>query len=163
MQNQYDAPRESDTDRRAVDHGFVTRKRAYLAAIFCGAAALLLAWAAASRHPGLSVPPAVAYLGGWVFAVGALRCIHIALRPESPGDSFAALVMAGMVGIGGWIAWGSGERLCRSGVAPNPLGVTSGAGCRVPFGIGAAIALLMMLYAIARWVRLRRRQQGAVQ
>lgn len=126
-------------------------------ALICTAIAGLLTWAAATGHPGLEVPPAVAYVAAGVHALAALRLIQLAIRPESPGDGFGALIIGGLAGVGGWIAFGAGERICTAGVSGLAIGESVGLGCRVPFGIGAVLAGAIALYAGWRWARGLRR------
>lgn len=126
------------------------------AAAACALVAVLLAWAAIARNPALDVPPAIGAVASWVFMTGAVRLVQLARRPESPGDGFAVLLMAGLAAIGLWIALWPGEQVCEVGGGSGATSTATGLQCRVPFGIGALIVLLMAFHAGQRWLRRRR-------
>lgn len=113
-------------------------------------AAGLLSWAAISQQPNLNVPTPVALIGAAAFAVAGLRIIQMILRPDSTGAGLAA-VIAGLLGlIGVWISVGPGERICSTGWMLAGSQAT-GAQCRVPFGIGSVVALMIAIYAAREW------------
>ncbi len=72
------------------------------------------------------------------------------LAPGSTGDGFAAVLLASLAGIGGWIAVTPGPSVCTFGSALRAITPLAGLACRVPFGIGAILAMLMAGYAAYR-------------
>lgn len=119
-------------------------------------ASALLAWAAATRAPGLRVPPAVAVLAAGVAALAAWRLGQLYRGRAGAGDGLATLLLTGMAALALWIAAGPGPRSCGVGGGGRPLAGASGLACRLPFGIGGLLLALTALYALRRWVRARR-------
>jgi len=68
---------------------------------------------------------------------------------------------AAATAIEGWIAFGNGPRVCTQGVNDWITTQGSGLGCRVPFGIGAAITVSLAAYSAMRWARAWRAGQGS--
>jgi hypothetical protein len=132
-----------------------------LGSLGCAAIAALLLWAAITDSQSLNVPPAIAYVAAWVFGTGAARLLQLVHDPNSPGDAFAVLICAGMATIGLWIAVGSGARECTGGIAYGTAVQTTGAGCRIPFGIGGLMAASFSVYAAFRWFARRSSRNAA--
>lgn len=126
------------------------------AAVALLALAALLAWAAATEAPALRVPAVVAYAVAWCLGLGALRALQLSLVPGSAGDGLAALLLAGLAGVGAWIALGPGTRACAVGPSLRATTPLTGLACRVPFGFGALLTALLAAYAAQRWWRARR-------
>jgi hypothetical protein len=134
-----------------------TNRRAQLAAALgCGAASVLLTWAAATGAPGLHVPPAIAVLVAGVLAVAGWRLGQLYRGAGGAGDGSAVLILAGMAALAFWIAAGSGSRSCGIGIGARALSGAAGLGCRIPFGVGGLIVAVAALYALRRWARTRR-------
>ncbi len=132
-----------------------------LGALSCAAVAALLLWAAVTDSQSLNVPPAIAYVAAWVFGAGAGRLLQLAHDPKSPGDAFAVLICAGMATIAFWIAVGSGARECTGGIAYGTAAQTTGAACRIPFGIGGLLVASFAVYAAFRWFARRSSRKAA--
>lgn len=130
------------------------------AAIGSLAVAALLAWAAATHAPALRVPPTIALVLAGVLVAAAWRLVELHRRTADSGDGAAALIFAGTAIVALWIALGSGARACRVGVAGPAFAPASGLACRIPFGIGGVLAVLMALFALGRWWRSRRTGGG---
>ena len=128
-----------------------TSRSKVLGSLSCAAVAALLLWAAITDSQSLNVPPAIAYAAAWVFGTGAVRLLQLAHDPKSAGDAFAALFCAGMAAIALWIAVGSGARACTGGIGYGTTAQATGAGCRIPFGIGGLFAASLSVYAAIRW------------
>jgi hypothetical protein len=94
-------------------------------------------------------------LVGVVVVLVAGRLVQLYRNPESPGDGFAALALIALAGIGAWIALSPEPQSCVVGVEGAEIGQTSGASCRVPFGVGAIITTGIAVYAATRWIRRR--------
>jgi hypothetical protein len=109
----------------------------------------------------MHVPPAIAYCIALIFAVVAFRLVQLRANAQSPGDGFAFIVFAAATAIEGWIAFGNGPRVCAQGMNDWISTQGSGLGCRVPFGIGAAITVSLAAYSAMRWARAWRAGQGS--
>jgi hypothetical protein len=139
----------ADTNR-----GFV------LGAALCIVSATFITWAAATNSPSMHVPPAIAYCIALIFAAVAFRLVQLRANAQSAGDGFAFIVFAAATAVEGWIAFGHGPRVCAQS-ANNWISTQSGGlGCRVPFGIGAAICASLAVYCVVRLARARRAGQG---
>lgn len=127
------------------------------AALLCLGIGAFLLWVTATADPALRVPRPIAYLAASLFLVAAFRLLQLHFRPRSQGNGFAALIATGFAVIGGWIAVGSGTRVCGVGSGVAVPGTAEGLACRAPFGIGALLAAGIAFYAALRWVRASRR------
>jgi hypothetical protein len=70
------------------------------------------------------------------------------------------LMLAGFAAIGTWIAAGPGPRVCTVGQGGRAGVEVAGLACRVPFGVGAVLVILLALYASQRWLAARRGAGG---
>ena len=117
---------------------------------------LFIGWAAVTDPSSFRAPPAVGFLLAAVFGLTAARLIQMRLHPLSGGDGLVALILVSLAGIGGWIAFGPGARVCTSSLSGFSPAPAQGLGCRIPFGIGAVITGTMALYCVWRSLRGRR-------
>ena len=121
--------------------------------------ALFMFMLGATDAPGLKVPPAIAYLVGLVLLMAA-AALASRLAGNAPlNNLFAMLVLLGFAGVGGWIALGDGARECtaRMGAVSTESGgrsvAVSSSTCRVVFGSGAVLCLVMAGVVPALWWR----------
>lgn len=121
-------------------------------------ASLYLVWQAAAKASPSSAPPLIILLVVAMFALAGARLLQLRRNPASPGDGFAALLFTAFAVIGGWIALSPEAQGCTVGFGGTSIGETAGAGCRVPFGIGAIITGAVAVYAGARWAKRRTRR-----
>ena len=124
-------------------------------AIVCVGISAVLVFAGATRDTRLNVPPTIAYVTAFVFTMAALRLLQLGVRPRSEGNGFAALILAGLAMIGGWIAIGPGVRVCTGGVSAGGMMVSEGLACRIPFGLGAVVTSVLAVWVGGRWLRAR--------
>lgn len=120
----------------------------------CVGISAVLVFAGATRDTRLNVPPTIAYVAAFVFAMAAVRLLQLGMRPGSEGNGFAALILGGLATIGGWIAVGPGVRVCTAGTSTG-LTVSDGLACRIPFGLGAAVTGALSVWAAWRWLQTR--------
>lgn len=117
--------------------------------------------------PGLRVPPAIAYLIGFVLLMAAAALASRLAGSVGLNHFFALLVLFGFAGVGGWIALGDSARSCTSsiGTAASESGgrsvAVSPSTCRVMFGSGAVLCLVMAGVATALWWRARPTNRSA--
>ena len=127
----------SPTKKRVVGAGFV--------ALGVGEAALMY-----SRPETLRVPAWVGYAACVCFVLtGAAVALHANLSRRAYGWLITALLII-MTSIPVWIAFGAGDRSCRSNL---PL-LTGATGCRVVFGSSAVVMVGVVLIAITHTRRL---------
>ena len=127
----------SPTKKRIMGTGFV--------ALGVGEAALMYA-----RPETLRVPAWVGYAACVCFALtGAAVALHGSLTRRAYGWLITALLVT-MTSIPVWIAFGDGDRSCRSNL---PL-LTGATGCRVVFGFSAVVMVGVVLIAITHTRRL---------
>ena len=109
--------------------------------------------------PGLNVPPSIAYLLAFVLLMAAAALASGMAGSLRLNHLFAMLVLLGFAGVGGWIALGEGARSCTTqlGVASSGSvgrsAAVSSSTCRVAFGAGAVLCLVMAGVATALWRR----------
>jgi hypothetical protein len=115
--------------------------------------AVVLAWAAWTRHPGLHVPPSIAYVVATIFLAGAAMFVLKAVGYGDRLEPLVLVVLGGFTVTSGWIALYGRSASCRaSGPAFLPL-----PSCRVGFGVGALFTGLMAMAVIVTWRRRLRR------
>ena len=115
----------------------------------CGLAAAAAMYAQPER---LRVPFWLGLIACLCFVLtGAAVAFHGAMPARLRGW-FVVALLAMMTAIPAWIAFGPGARACRS----NFPYLFSGLGCRVAFGIGVLVLLLMLGIALVRAWRGRR-------
>ena len=107
-------------------------------------------------------PRAVVGLGGVAFLAGAGAPYAAHLGPNSIASRVVgAVVFASLTAIAHWIAFGPGPRHFSGGVSVGGLGVTGLAtgevAGRVAFGFGALLLDAVIVTAVVRWWRARRR------
>jgi hypothetical protein len=115
--------------------------------------AVMLAWAGWTRHPGLHVPPGIAYVVSIVFVAGAAMFVLRALGHGDRLEPLVLLVLVGFTAISGWIALYGRSGSCQSS-GPFFLPVPS---CRVGFGASAVFTGMMAMAVIVTWRRRLRR------
>jgi hypothetical protein len=106
------------------------------------AGAIGISYAGFTRAPGLHAPPWIAYVLALIFLVTAARVFEMTSGRAGTGDWFALVFFGAGAVVEWWIAFGADQRWCSS--SPGFLGGT--AGCRVPFGIAAAISTALAVY-----------------
>jgi hypothetical protein len=106
------------------------------------AGAIGISYAGFTRAPGLHAPPWIAYVLALIFLVTAARVFEMTSGRAGTGDWFALVFFGAGAVVEWWIAFGADPRWCSS--SPGFLGGT--AGCRVPFGIAAAISTALAVY-----------------
>ena len=109
--------------------------------------------------PGLNVPRSIAYLLAFVLLMAAAALASGMAGSLRLNHLFAMLVLLGFAGVGGWIALGEGARSCTTqiGVASSDsvgrFVATSSSTCRVAFGSGAVLCLVMAGFIPVLWRR----------
>jgi hypothetical protein len=109
--------------------------------------------------PGLNVPPSIAYLLAFVLLMAAAALASGMAGSLRLNHLFAMLVLLGFAGVGGWIALGEGARSCTTQIgvaASDSVGRSAGVSsstCRVAFGAGAVLSLVMAGVAASLWWR----------
>ena len=111
---------------------------------------------------GLNAPYWVVVVAMLTFVVAGLSVIARALGRERLAEGIALLVVFGLAAPGLWILFDPVEKSCSatSGFLTRAAGDLE---CRLVFGIGGGITLLVGFMAVAIFVRriLRRRRQAA--
>ena len=123
------------------------RRQRLAAGVLCSGVGIFLSYVVWSREPGLQAPPAVGYLAAGAFlAAGATLLLQVR-GAQRAQQVTAFLLVATLVGIGGWIGFGPGSRRCGGSLGFFQF-VPGELVCRGVFGAGAVltglIAILML-------------------
>lgn len=117
------------------------------AGVLCSGLGVFLTYIVWSRQPGLQVPPAVGYLAAGAFLAAGATLLLQARGAQRAQQITAFLLVAALVGIGGWIGFGPGSRQCGGSLGFLQF-VPGELVCRGVFGAGAVltgmIAVLML-------------------
>ena len=118
----------------------------------------LLIWLGYTRNPGLKVPYFVAYVCSFTLVMSALTLGAKISGRSAANHAFAALTLLGFAAAGAWIAFApGGPQQCKVGVGSADVDTArrmvdaSPSTCRVVFGSGAVVCLLLAAWAIALW------------
>lgn len=128
----------------------------------------LIFWLGYTRPAGLKVPSWVAYLCSFTVAMSALALFAKASGRVAANNAFAALTLLAFAATGGWIALSAnGSHGCKVGVGSSSVDAASShlvdaspTACRIAFGSGAVMCLLMAAWALALWWQSRRTAPG---
>ena len=102
-------------------------------------------------HPeGLRVPAWVAYLAATVFVVAGSSQLARAFSRPRLAESLSLAILALMLLLELWIAFGSGSRQC-SVAAMGASGLVFSHVCRGAFAAGAVLVAAMLLVGLRRW------------
>ena len=107
-------------------------------------------------HPErLNAPAWVAFVACGVFVFAGLVVILQAYGNTRMSSLFAFLILVCFTTLTTWIAFGPGPRTCTSSVSGliTSSSESSGLGCRIPFGIAAALCALITIAGLLHWIR----------
>ena len=131
-------------------------------AALLGMAAFLF-WLGYAKPPGLKVPYFIAYLCSFTLGMSALALATRISGRTAANHLFAALTLLGFAAAGGWIALSPvGAQQCKVGFGRSHLDAArhtvdaSPTACRIVFGSGAVVTLLLAAWALALWWQMRR-------
>ena len=95
----------------------------------------------------LRVPAVIGYIAAGSFVLAGLLALANVYSGRAMRSWLAVVLLASMTAPAAWIAVGPGARTCT--VALGQLaGVTGGAGCRIAFGAGALVGLVLVWMAL---------------
>ena len=113
-------------------------------------------------HPqGLNVPSWVAHMVSGCFGLAGVAVFVHASVSKRAYQWLMVAVLATMMAIPSWIAFGPGERECSASAWGAPSGwltfldleEVQGLGCRIPFALGAALMGVVLAIAVGAAMR----------